>query len=91
MYLFSDEMNYNVVDDDNIGFSQSNLFYGHSEGFALNDPLRNFRFDDLGFGADLGLVYEWRPEGEAYTALQAKSRRPPTARPPATASRRLLR
>lgn len=66
MYMFSDDLNYNFTNDDIMTLTASNLFYGHSEGFALNDPLRNFRFDDLGFGADLGVVYEWRPEGEAY-------------------------
>ncbi len=66
MYLYSDDLNYRFTNDDIMTLTQSNLYYGHSEGFALNDPLRNFRFDDLGIGADLGLVYEWRPEGEAY-------------------------
>lgn len=66
LYLYSDDLNYNFTNDDLLTLTASNLSYGHSEGFNLGDPVRNFRFDDLGLGADLGLVYEWRPEGEAY-------------------------
>lgn len=45
-----------------------NLNYGHSDniGFGENENDFKFKFAGLGFGGDIGFVYEWRPNYEKY-------------------------
>ncbi len=67
MYMYADDLNYNFTNDDILTLQQSTLYYGHSENFEIteyNDLY--FNFDALGIGADVGLIYEWRPDGAAY-------------------------
>jgi hypothetical protein len=68
MYMYSDDLNYNFTNDDILSIDQSSLLYGHTEGLEVDD-LGNLslNFDALGFGADLGVIYEWRPEGDSYS------------------------
>ncbi|MCG9790968.1 DUF5723 family protein [Flavobacterium algicola] len=44
-----------------------NATYGSSQDFATNDKI-DVDFKSRGFGVDLGLVYEWRPEYDASRA-----------------------
>lgn len=68
MYMYSDDLNYNFTNDDILSIEASNLQYGHTKGLEIDAIDNNvFDFDALGFGADLGVIYEWRPEGEAYS------------------------
>jgi hypothetical protein len=68
LYMVADELNYNFTNDDTLTLYSSTLAYGHTENFEITDRETGyFTFDALGFGADLGVIYEWRPESAAYS------------------------
>lgn len=46
---------------------------GSNPDFILGDEDIQFNPDSKGFGADLGLVYEWRPDYESYDLSKAKA------------------
>lgn len=54
--------------------SQGTVNYGHSDN--INDDFDDFEFEIVdgatGFGADLGLVYEWRPTYTSYTSKDSE-------------------
>jgi outer membrane protein OmpA-like peptidoglycan-associated protein len=43
-----------------------NLNYGHSDNLDFTGGNYSFKIEGVGFGADLGVVYEWRPKWEKY-------------------------
>jgi len=53
---------------DTIRTLQGNVNYGHSGnmGFINGEEDFKFKFEGVGFGADLGVVYEWRPNWAKY-------------------------
>jgi len=71
MYATGRNINY-TISQDTIFTLQGELDYGHSENMDPNNPKPNgsdfspFKFEGVGFGADLGVVYEWRPKGDKY-------------------------
>jgi len=68
LYLHADELNYNFTNDDILTLEESTIQYGHTDNFDVNREEFEIKFfSTLGFGADLGLIYEWRPEGAAYS------------------------
>ena len=73
-YLFSNNFQYNLYNDDTTQFLSGDFGYGYSESIedAANENLDS---DGLfgapkasanGFGLDLGIVYEWRPDYKDY-------------------------
>ena len=73
-YLFSNNFQYNLYNDDTTQFLSGDFGYGYSESIedAVNENLDS---DGLfgapkasanGFGLDLGIVYEWRPDYKDY-------------------------
>lgn len=72
LYTRVDNMSYEIQQD-TITSLQGNLYYGHSNnigfnpstGGATSEPFQ-FKFEGVGFGADLGVVYEWRPKWAKY-------------------------
>ncbi len=68
-YMYGEDVNYNFTNDDILTIQESTVLYGHSENFDT-DKLYNDVYVNLGawgFGADIGVIYEWRPEGAAYS------------------------
>lgn len=57
-----------TLENDTIRTLTGNLSYGHSGNLGLNENegTPKFKFEGVGFGADLGLVYEWRPKWQKY-------------------------
>lgn len=49
------------------------LIVGSSQDFITGDEDVKFDPDSKGFGADLGLIYEWRPDYESYDVKNAKA------------------
>jgi outer membrane protein OmpA-like peptidoglycan-associated protein len=66
-YVYTDELDYELLNKDTATSLKGNFKYGYSDN--LDDDLKNFHAKDffksaskLGFGLDLGVVYEWRPK-----------------------------
>lgn len=66
-YTYTDQLDYELLNKDTATSLKGNFKYGYSSN--LDDDLKNFRAQDffksaskLGFGLDLGVVYEWRPK-----------------------------
>lgn len=80
---YTDSLRYSFSDDHTISVEEANISYSHStvldgiqDGF---DPFRDFgniRFNDVGFGLDLGVVYEYRPDHAEYHYGSGDSRSP---------------
>lgn len=72
LYTRVDNMNYEIKQDTIVSL-QGDLYYGHTNNIGFNpstggtsgDPFQ-FKFEGVGVGADLGIVYEWRPKWEKY-------------------------
>lgn len=73
-YVYTDNFNYGLVDEDTSFILQGDFAYGYSDNFdklvegnielnALGLPKASSR---AGFGVDLGVVYEWRPKYDKY-------------------------
>ena len=73
-YVYTDNFNYGLIDEDTSFILQGDFAYGYSDNFdrlvdgnietnALGLPKASSR---SGFGVDLGVVYEWRPKYEKY-------------------------
>ncbi|XOV69038.1 MAG: DUF5723 family protein [Fluviicola sp.] len=67
-YVHTDNLSYNLFNDDTTQYLQGDFAYGHSQGL-----LEGQEYDGLpesaskfGLGLDLGFVYEWRPDWEEY-------------------------
>jgi outer membrane protein OmpA-like peptidoglycan-associated protein len=66
MYITGRNMGYSV-NVDTLSSLTGNLNYGHSANLNPDNPQFNpFKFEGVGFGGDLGVVYEWRPKGDKY-------------------------
>ncbi|WP_341901586.1 DUF5723 family protein [Fluviicola taffensis] len=70
-YAYTDELDYELLNKDTATTLKGNFKYGYSDN--LDDDLKNFNAKDffksaskLGFGLDLGVVYEWRPKYKQY-------------------------
>jgi outer membrane protein OmpA-like peptidoglycan-associated protein len=71
-YLLNEGINYQVYNGDSIQLQNRNVSYGYTD-YSYYDRA-DFKISDLygskrlgqGFGADLGLTYEWRPEADKY-------------------------
>jgi outer membrane protein OmpA-like peptidoglycan-associated protein len=61
-----------TITQDTIFTLSGELDYGHSANMDPGNPKPSgtawnpFKFEGVGFGADLGVVYEWRPKGDQY-------------------------
>lgn len=69
-YVYADNVQYQLQNSDTAIALSGNVEYGHSNNM---DNFRKFRdiefgrcYSDLGFGFDLGFVYEWRPKWKKY-------------------------
>ncbi len=69
-YSHSDNLVYNVLNKDTLTTLQGNFNYGYSSNM---DDLQDFNAktlfkssSKLGFGLDLGVVYEWRPKWKEF-------------------------
>jgi outer membrane protein OmpA-like peptidoglycan-associated protein len=63
-YLFADNLQYMTTTDSTLTFFKSDIEYGHSDNFEFSDSLGfNYKpYKQPGFGFDIGVVYEWRPD-----------------------------
>lgn len=79
LYLYTDEVRYNVQNDDTLAGISGNFNYGYSSNIDQNwdasssdfvgDPTFNDIYSlqsKLGLGFDIGVVYEWRPDWQVY-------------------------
>ena len=79
LYLYTGEVSYNVLNDDTLNGITGNFDYGYSANIdqhwdaSSSDFTGTPEFGDiyslqskLGFGIDLGVVYEWRPKWKDY-------------------------
>jgi len=76
-YLHSSDLNFNIKDDTTSNSISGNFDYGYSEnlgGFveekAPGEEFSSSNINDftskLGFGFDIGIIYEWRPNYQEY-------------------------
>ena len=73
-YVFSNNLEYNLYNDDTTQYLSGDFGYGYSQSIddAANDNLGMDGMFGLpkasarGFGLDLGVVYEWRPDFKDY-------------------------
>jgi hypothetical protein len=69
-YIQSDNINYRLRNYDTLDIYHSDISYGHSGN--LSSPSMQSLINPqtpVSVGADLGLIYEWRPDKEAYGAV----------------------
>ncbi len=68
-YIYSNGVGVNYNSGNRLVETSGELLFANS---SVSDDGGNFDINNgSGFGADLGLVYEWRPEHESYTKLDA--------------------
>ncbi len=68
-YIYADGVEVNYNSGNRLVETSGELLFANS---SISDDGGNFDINNgSGFGADLGLVYEWRPEHESYTKLDA--------------------
>ena len=66
-YMHVDDLKYEFTNDTTLSLFNSEVSYGHSTNYDGTDP--GVGFDQIskpGFGLDLGMVYEWRPDYDSY-------------------------
>jgi len=70
-YIYTDNIEYNFLNSDTATVINGHFDYGYSDNFddiasggATSSIISSFA--NLGFGADLGVVYEWRPNWKEY-------------------------
>lgn len=80
IYLYTDDVRYNVLNDDTLNSIQGNFNYGYSANIDQNWDASSSTYIDgsggfsdiyklqskLGLGADIGFVYEYRPDWKDY-------------------------
>lgn len=83
--LYADRLEYSLSSVDTLNIHQADVEYVHSPFLPAVDPtdigavfdqLGNFGFGNTGFGADLGFVYEFRPDHEMYSSGEGEFRKP---------------
>jgi outer membrane protein OmpA-like peptidoglycan-associated protein len=67
-YFYSDNLDITFPSDTSVSVTDSDIDFGYSEVFSSSvDGANNFFGNSkFGFGADVGLVYEWRPNIDEY-------------------------
>jgi outer membrane protein OmpA-like peptidoglycan-associated protein len=73
-YVYTDNFNYGLVDEDTSFILQGDFAYGYSDNFDKlvegNIEMNSFGLPKAssksGYGLDIGIVYEWRPKFEKY-------------------------
>jgi outer membrane protein OmpA-like peptidoglycan-associated protein len=67
-YVFVENLEYMTTTDSTLTFFRSQVQYSHSAQFEFQEGEGvTYRIDSRpGFGLDLGLVYEWRPDWQDY-------------------------
>jgi outer membrane protein OmpA-like peptidoglycan-associated protein len=70
-YVYTDEVDYNFYNADTAVKIQGHFNYGYSENIDQILFDSTYQFDPMsgianGFGADIGFVYEWRPDWKDY-------------------------
>ncbi len=68
-YLYSDNLQYNWSNSDTLNITNSDVRYGHSDNLNFTDDYKfryNFRQAWPSVGADIAVVYEWRPNKDKY-------------------------
>jgi outer membrane protein OmpA-like peptidoglycan-associated protein len=71
-YVLNEGVNYQVYNGDSIQLQNRNVSYGYTDYHYYDRD--NFKVSDLygskrlgqGFGADIGVTYEWRPDADKY-------------------------
>ncbi len=79
LYLYTDEVRYNVKNDDTLATIEGNFDYGYSANIDQHWDASSSVYDStvtfndiyklhskLGFGVDIGFVYEYRPDWQKY-------------------------
>jgi outer membrane protein OmpA-like peptidoglycan-associated protein len=65
-YMYVNDLNYRVSNKDTLSFFNTKAGYGHSTNFT-NDPKQGYKIGStLGFGGDIGVEYEYRPDYDKY-------------------------
>ena len=68
-YLYASDLGYNFKNNDTLSIYNSKVNYGHSTNFDFDAGNLKYKFiasPTVGF--DMGIVYEWRPDIDKYTA-----------------------
>ncbi|MES2681213.1 MAG: DUF5723 family protein [Bacteroidota bacterium] len=68
VYLYVNDLKYQVDTQDTVSFFNSHVAYGHSDNLDFTDQ-NNIKYkftSSPGLGFDIGGVYEWRPDYEKY-------------------------
>lgn len=66
-YMKIDNLNYEFTTDSTLSLFQSEVSYGHSTNFDINQSNVKYKYvSNPSVGFDLGIVYEWRPDHEKY-------------------------
>lgn len=79
--VYADSLRYSFLDDHTLSVQQANISYAHStvldgieNDFNVFQDFGQLRFNDMGLGLDLGLVYEYRPDHEEHYVGQGENR-----------------
>ncbi|MEM7368206.1 MAG: DUF5723 family protein [Bacteroidota bacterium] len=84
-YLYADRLEYSLSSRDTLNIHRADVEYAHSQLLpsidptdpgAIFDQLSNFGFGNTGIGADIGFVYEFRPDHEMYSSGEGEFRKP---------------
>ncbi len=67
-YMFAKDFKFQFTTDDTISIVQSHIGYGHSDNVEIKDGKPNLDIYGSypGIGADLGIVYEYRPDYQKF-------------------------
>lgn len=67
MYMFINDLHYEVNHEDTITLLNTHVQYGHSTNFELEAGRLKYKYvSNINFGLDLGAIYEYRPERSKY-------------------------
>jgi len=67
MYMFVDNLRYDITNSDTISFFESDVNYGHSTNYDVREGQLKYKYvSNPGVGLDIGVEYEWRPDWQAY-------------------------
>jgi outer membrane protein OmpA-like peptidoglycan-associated protein len=66
-YVFIENLEYMTVTDSTISLIKSDVNYGHSTNFEIDNDNLAYRYtSNPGLGFDFGVTYEWRPDWKKY-------------------------
>lgn len=66
-YMFVKDLNYELTDDTTLTLFHSEVSYGHSTNFEVNQNNIKYKYiSNPSLGFDVGFVYEWRPDFETF-------------------------